>query len=132
MERYKNNIAINIFVVIIASFYFLVVVSQISLLKNSTNGYKNLYPHSNSAFKRKIEAFYSKVENVNLIKLLDKTTVELKRTFHDFIQFAAVFFVITLFISTIWLLNRRSFNAKRSWPLLNYQEYYLSLCILRI
>lgn len=132
MGRYKNNIVINILVLIMASFYLLVAVSHISFLKNSSRGYKKSHIHSNSAFKRKIEVYYSKVDNVSLIKLLDKTTIEEKKTFHDFIQFTAEFFVTILFILTVWQLKLQSYPIKQSRSLLNYQECYLSLCSLRI
>ena len=132
MGRYKNNIAINTLVLIIASFYFLVAVSHISFLKNSTRGDRKSRIHTNSAFKRKADIFYSKVDNVSLIKLLDKTTVEQKKTFNDFIKFAAECFVSTLFILAIWELKSRSCNIRPSWALINQQNHYLSLCALRI
>ena len=132
MGRYKNNIDINIFVLCIAVFYFVVAVAHISFIKNSTQGFKKSHVHTNSAFKRKVEIFYSKVEDVSLIKLLYKTTVEQKKTFNDFIKFTAECFVAVLFILAIWQLRPQSFSITLYGPLLNYQDHYLSLCTLRI
>lgn len=132
MRRSKNNIAINTLVLIVASFYFLVAVSHISFLKNSTRGDRKSRIHTNSAFKRKADIFYSKVDNVSLIKLLDKTTVEQKKTFNDFIKFAAECFVSILFILAIWQLKPRFFNIWPSWQLIHYRDHYLSICTLRI
>ena len=132
MGRPKNNIAINTLVLIIASFYFLVAVSHVSFLKNSTRGDRKSRMHTNSAFKRKVDLFYSKVDNVSLIKLLDKTTVEQKKTFNDFIKFAAECFVSTLFILAIWQLKRRFFNIRPSWQFIHCRDHYLSICTLRI
>ena len=132
MERYKNNIDINIVVLFIASFYFLVAISHISFIKNSTYGYGKSHIHANSAYKRKTNIFYSKVENVSLIKLLEKTTVEQKKTFNDFIKFTADFFVTILFILATWQLKSRLINIGHSESLLSYQDHCLSLCTLRI
>jgi len=132
MGRYKNNIVINISVLIVASFYFLAAVSHISFLKNSTHGFQKSHIQANSPFKRKVEVLYSKVDNVSLIKLLDKTTIEQKKTFNDFIQLTAQFFVIILLILAVWRLTSRLFNIKPSWRLINYHDHYLSICTLRI
>jgi hypothetical protein len=132
MGRYKNNIDINIFVMCVAIFYLVVAVAHISFIKNSTHGFKKSHIHTNSAFKRKADIFYSKLEDVSLIKLLEKTTVEQKKTFNDFIKFTAECFVAILFILTIWQIKPRSFNISRYGPLLNYQDHYLSICTLRI
>ena len=132
MGRSKNNIAINTLVLIIASFYFLVAVSHISFLKNSTRGDRKSRIHTNSAFKRKVDLFYSKVDNVSLIKLLDKTTVEQKKTFNDLIKFTTECFVSILFILAIWELRSQSCNIRPSGPLINHQNHYLSVCSLRI
>ncbi|MBS1522499.1 MAG: hypothetical protein JST50_15980 [Bacteroidetes bacterium] len=132
MGRYKNNIDINILVLFLAAFYFVVAVAHISLIKNSTHGFTKSHVHTNSAFKRKTDIFYSKVDNASLIKLLDKTTVEQKKTFNDFIKFTAECFVSILFILTIWQIKPQSFNISRYGPSLNYKEHYLSMCTLRI
>ena len=132
MTHHKNNIAINILVLLIAAFYFVVAVSHISFIKNSTHGFKKPHLHTNSAFKRKAYIFYSKVDNVSLIKLLDKTTVEQKKTFNDFVQFTAGFFVTVLFVLAIWRLKPRSLAIRRLGQLISYQDNYLSICTLRI
>jgi len=132
MGRYKNNIDINIFVLCVAIFYLVVAVAHISLIKNSTSGYSKSQTHANSAYKRKTNISYSKVETVSLIKLLEKTTVEKKKAFIDLIKFTAEFFVIILFILAIREIKSPSFNISRYGPLLNHQNHYLSLCILRI
>lgn len=132
MGRYKNNIDINIFVLCVAVFYFVVAVAHISLIKNSTQGYSRSRVHTNSVYKRKTNIFYSKVETVSLIKLLEKTTVEKKKTFIDLVKYTAECFVAILFILAIWEIKPRSSNIRRYGPLLNYQSHYLSLCALRI
>ena len=132
MDRQKNNIDINIFVLSVAIFYFVGAISHISFIKNSTHGFRKSHVHTNSAFKRKSEIFDSKVENVSLIKLLEKTTVEQKKTFNDFIKFTAECFVAILFILATWQIKPRSFNISRYGPLLNYQDHYLAIRTLRI
>jgi len=132
MRHYKNNIDINIFVLCVAIFYLVVAVAHISFIRNSTQGFSKSHIHTNSAYKRKTNIFYSKVETVSLIKLLEKTTVEKKKAFIDLIKFTAEFFVIILFVLAIWEIKPRSFNISRYGPLLNYQNHYLSLCTLRI
>jgi hypothetical protein len=132
MGRYKNNIAINILVLLIASFYFLVAISHISFINNSTHGFKKSHLHTNFVLKRKTDIFYSKVETVSLIKLLEKTTIEQKKTLNDFIKFASECFVTMLFILVAWQLRSRLFNIRPSGQLINYQNHYLSICTLRI
>jgi hypothetical protein len=132
MGRSKNNIAINTLVLIIASFYFLVAVSHISFLKNSTRGDRKSRIHTNSVFKRKADIFYSKVDNVSLIKLLDKTTVEQKNSFNDLIKSATECFVCILFILAIWQLKPRFCNLWPSWQVIHYRDHYLSICTLKI
>ncbi len=132
MRCYKNNIAISILVLSVAAIYFLVATFNVFFLKNRTRADKQLSIHGNIITNKKINVFYSKVDDVGLITLLDKTTIEQKKTFNDFIPFTADFFVTTLFILAIWQLKPRSSNTGPSGPLLNYQEYYLSLCTLRI
>ena len=132
MKRNRNNIAVSIIVLFIAAIYFFVATSHIFLLKNRTQGDKKPHIQSNTFINKKIGVFYSRVDDVSLIKLMDKTTIEQKKTLHDFIHFTAEFFVTILFILTIWQLKLQSYDIKRSWPLLNYKEHYLSLCTLRI
>jgi hypothetical protein len=132
MKRNKNNIVSSILVLSVAAIYFLVATSHIFLLKNRTRADQNPRVHSNIITNKKIGVFYSKVDDVSFIKLLDKITAEEKKNVNDLIQFTAVFFVTTLFILAIWQLKPQSFNIRRSGPVLSYQEYYLSLCTLRI
>ncbi|HEY9002756.1 MAG TPA: hypothetical protein VIM89_15480 [Mucilaginibacter sp.] len=132
MKHYKNNIDVNILVLFIAAIYFLVATSHIFLLKNRTRADKRAHVHTNITVSKKIGLSYSKVDDVSLIKLIDKTTVESKKTFNDLIKITAEFFLITLFVSATWLLKPRSFNTRQSGQLINYQDYYLSICALRI
>jgi len=132
MNHYKNNIAVSILALFIASIYFLVATSHIFLLKNNTRADKRSHIHSNILTSKKIGVFYSNVDNVSLIKLVDKTTVENKKTFNDFIKFTAECFVTILFVFAVWLLKPQSFNTRSSRPLINYQDYYLSIQAIRI
>ena len=131
MEIYKNNILKNILVIIIASLYFLVATSHIFFLQSATHGERKSHVHNNSIFKRKVEIFYSKVNNLNLIKPLDKSIVENKKAVADFIKIIAECFLTILFISAVWLLKLKSFNILFRQSL-NYQNCYLSICILKI
>jgi len=131
MEIYKNNILKNILVIFIAFLYFLVAASHIFFLQNTTRTEKRNHTHNNSIFKRKVDIFYSKVDNLNLIKPIEKSTVENKKTVTDFIRTIAGCFLTILFISAVWLLNPKSFNL-RFRQLINYQDCYLSICILKI
>lgn len=132
MKRYKNNIAVSILALVIATIYFLVATSHIFLLKNHTRADKRPRIHTNIITNKKIGLSYSKVDDVSLIKLVDKTTVENKKSFNDLIKLIAEFFLITLFFSPIWLLKPRSFNTQPCGQLINYEDYYLSICTLRI
>ena len=132
MKRNLNNIAVNILVLFIAGTYFLVATTHIFLLKNRTRLDHKPHAHSNIIINKKIGIFYSRVDDVSLIKMIDKTTIENKKTFNDFIKLTADFFLITLFFSAIWLLKPRLLNNHPSGQLINYQDYYLSICTLRI
>lgn len=132
MRREVNNIVVNTLVLFIAATYFLVATSHIFLLKNRTRLDQKPRIHSNIITNKKIGIFYSKVDDVSLIKMIDKTTIENKKTFNDFIKLTADFFLITLFFSAIWLLKPRLLNNHPSGQLINYQDYYLSICTLRI
>jgi len=132
MRREVNNIVVNTLVLFIAATYFLVATSHIFLLKNRTRLDQNPHIHSNIIANKKIGIFYSKVDDVSLIKMIDKTTIENKRTFNDFIKLTADFFLITLFFSATWLFKPRSFNIRPSGKLLSYEDHYLSIRALRI
>jgi hypothetical protein len=132
MKRNINNIALSILVLFIASIYFLVATSHIFLLKNRTRLDQKSRTHSNIIANKKIGISYSRVDDVSLIKMIDKTTVENKKTFNDFIKLAADFFQITLFFSALWLFKPRLFNIIPSGQLINCQNHYLSIGILRI
>ena len=133
MGFYTNNITKNILALFIAAIYFLVATSHIFLLKNRTRADQKPHIHNNIVANKKIGVFYSRVDNVSLIKLIDKTTVENKKTFNDFIKFTSEYFVTILFFFTAtWLLKPRLFETRLSRQLINYQDYYLSICTLRI
>jgi hypothetical protein len=132
MKRYKNNIAVSILASVIATIYFLVATSHIFLLKNRTRVDERTHINSNIVANKKIGIFYSKVDDVSLIRLIDKTTVENKKAFNDFVRLTAEFFLLTLFVSAIWLLKPRSFDIRPFGQIVNYQDHYLSICTLRI
>lgn len=132
MTGYKNNIAANILVLFMAAIYFLVASSHIFMLKNRTRADKKFHLHSNIITNKKIGVCYSKVDDVNFIKMVDKTTIENKKAFNDLIKFTTECFVITLFICGIWRLKPRLFNIRPSGKLINYQDNYLSICTLLI
>jgi hypothetical protein len=131
MGIYKNNILKNILVIIIAFLYISVAISHIYFLQNTTLGERKGHAHSNSIFKRKVDVFYSKVDNLNLVKPLDKSIIENKKAVTDFIRINAECFLTILFVLVVWLLKPKSFNIL-SRPLINYQNYHLSICILKI
>ena len=132
MHFYTNNIVRNILVPFIATIYFFVATSHIFLLKNITHADHKSQIHNNAIVKRQFSVFYSKVDNTNLIKLIDKTTVENKKTVTDFIKLIAECFVTILFVLAVWLLEPRLLNIRSSGYLIDYQNHYLSLCALRI
>jgi len=132
MKRDMNNIALSILVLFVATIYLLVATSHIFLLKNRTRLDQKPHTHSNVIANKKIGIFYSRVDDVSLIKMIDKTTIENKKTFNDFVKLAADFFLVTLFFSAIWLFKPRLFNARPSGKLINYHDHYLSICTLRI
>ena len=126
-----NNTTRNILVLFIVAIYLVVATSHIFLLKNTTQGDRQTHTHDNSIFKRKVDIFYSKVDDTSLIRLVDKTTVEYKKTANDFIKLTANSFVIILFFLAVWRLNPQPFNISRRQSI-NHSPPYLSFCILRI
>ena len=132
MDFCTSNIARNILVPFIAAIYFFVATSHIFLLKNTTHADLKSQIHNKVNFKRTFNVFYSKVDNTSLIKLIDKTTVENKKTVTDFIKLIAECFVTILFVLAVWLLEPRLLNIRSSGYLIDYQNHYLSLCALRI
>ena len=132
MGFYTNNIVRNILVPFIATIYFFVATSHIFLLKNITHADHKSQIHNNAIVKRQFSVFYSKVDNTNLIKLIDKTTVENKKTATDFIKLIAECFITILFALLVWLLKPQTFNIRSSGHLINYQDHYLYICTLRI
>lgn len=132
MKHYKNNIAVSILALFVAAIYFLVATSHIFLLNNRTRLDENLQLYNNIVTNKKAGAFYSKVDEVCLIKLIDKTTIENKKSFNDLIKLTADFFVVTLFFSALRLFEPRLFNIRAFRELINYQGHYLSTRTLRI
>ena len=132
MDFCTSNIARNILVPFIAAIYFFVATSHIFLLKNTTHADLKSQIHNKVNFKRTFNVFYSKVDNTSLIKLIDKTTVENKKTATDFIKLIAECFITILFALLVWLLKPQTFNIRSSGHLINYQDHYLYICTLRI
>lgn len=132
MDLCTRNIARSILVFLIASIYFFVATSHIFLLKNTTHADLKSQIHNKVNFKTKFNVFYSKVDNTSLIKLIDKTTVENKKTVTDFIKLIAECFITILFVLAVWLLKSQLFNIRSSGRLIDYQYHYLSICTLRI
>jgi len=128
---YTNYTARNILALLIATIYFLIATSHIFLIKNTTRTDKSGHIHNNVVIKKNAGGLYSKVDNANLIRLIDKTTVENKKTIGDFIKLIAECSITILFFIAIWLLKPRFFNIKPRL-FINYQDHYLSICALRI